>query len=96
MNDMNDKQIDELFDKVSESAYPVNIQGDADDGGIFRISTPGLSKREWFAGMAMQGLLSGLGNKRVSHYMAEEITDEAVMMADKLIKQLKEQKYDRD
>lgn len=47
------------------------------------VISKGLSKREYFAGLAMQGLLSS--TRRYSHY---EIPAVAINAADKLIKEL--------
>jgi len=46
----------------------------------------GLSKREHFAAMAMQGLLSSFGNHDITDY--SEIASDAVMAADALLKEL--------
>ena len=51
----------------------------ATDGSVFR---EGLSKREYFAGLAMQGMLAG-GN-----YSETETPYCAVKLADELLKQL--------
>ena len=46
----------------------------------------GLNKLEHFAGLAMQGLLSSLGQHDVTYY--DEIASDAVMAAKALLKQL--------
>jgi hypothetical protein len=50
----------------------------------------GLTKREWFAGMALQGLCANSipGN----HHITENICKESVEMADQILKQLENQK----
>jgi hypothetical protein len=55
-----------------------------EDGG-------GLTKREWFAGMALQGLIAGNGddNGFVSYDMIE-LASTAVKTADAILKQLAE------
>ena len=51
----------------------------------------GLTKREYFAGLAMQGLLTRTdGNPVVGISESERIVSESVIMADKLLKQLEE------
>jgi len=46
---------------------------------------PGLTKREYFAGLAMQGVLS---NPQLTCLNIETITDLAIRQADELLKQL--------
>ena len=48
----------------------------------------GLTKRELFAGMAMQGLLSNLAAIRAEGFQDHEIEEFAVMRADALIAKL--------
>ena len=50
----------------------------------------GLSKREQFAAMAMQGLISSWGAHDVTD--CDEIASDAVMMADALLSQLEKSK----
>lgn len=47
----------------------------------------GLTKREYFAGLALQGLLASLGQHDVTHY--DELASDAVMAADALLTELK-------
>lgn len=49
----------------------------------------GLTKREYFAAMAMQGIL---GNPYMKNYPKNKIAEESVAMADALINALNEQK----
>lgn len=51
----------------------------------------GLSKREYFAAMAMQGLLSNPDHRSDSRSCHEQIAKKALSMADELIKSLNEQ-----
>jgi len=62
-----------------QNAYPVTIE----DNGNPSVTHLGLTKREYFAGIAMQGLL-------VSNHDADfkEIAEWSVKMADELLKQL--------
>lgn len=48
----------------------------------------GLNKREYFAAMAMQGLLSSIGGHDVTDY--SEIAADALMAADELLKAIGE------
>jgi hypothetical protein len=43
----------------NDPAWPVEYEN-----GMAEIKTLGLSKREWFAGLAMQGILAGLISHR--------------------------------
>ena len=67
-------------DISNESAFPTSAM-DAVDGIIYQ---EGLTKREYFAGLAMQGLLSR-GN--LSMTMSEKVV-EAVYYADALLREL--------
>ena len=40
-------------------AFPLPVNADIDCAGRFASGYGGISKREWYAGMALQGLLSG-------------------------------------
>lgn len=55
------------------------------DGNLYGcpVSSSGLTKREHFAAMAMQGLLSSFGNHDVTDY--SEIASDAAMAADALL-----------
>ena len=66
---------------VSQSAFPQKIEHP--DGDIY---TKGLTKREYFAAMAMQGLLANMGN----NYLYEIQAKDSVKIADTLIKALNE------
>lgn len=71
---------------VNEPAFPCEVTSDG-QGGVKGIQTgnrsgiaTGLSKREWFAGLAMQGLLTAGYDGDVAR--------EAVQHADELLRQL--------
>jgi hypothetical protein len=73
-----------------QPAFPQTI----DDMGTIRSATSGLSRRELFAGMAMQALLMH-GEARICRHPshaaetnAQVIADSSVFMADALLKQL--------
>lgn len=70
---------------MSDPAFP-QIRGDG------YVPIPGLSKRELFAAMAMQGLLVGCGGKLGNEYSAyahgpcnDAIVERALVVADKLL-----------
>ena len=49
----------------------------------------GLTKREYFAAMALQGILSTVsGGVVIKHPVAKQIAHEAIIVADELLKQL--------
>ena len=54
-----------------------------DNEGIFEIKNPGLTKREYFAGLAMQGLLAS-NNGQTTKYLVKK----AIESADELLNQL--------
>lgn len=85
---MNDEQVEELMSRVLSAAFPIRIKGTHANGDVIEMKGIGLSKREFLAGMAMQGAMSGVGDRDVSSSTAEAIAREAVMVADELIKQL--------
>ena len=62
-----------------------------DNEGIFEIKNPGLTKREYFAGLAMQGLISSFTEKASYGGWGTEIEETikcAIDYADELLKQL--------
>ena len=69
---------------VSQSAFPQKIEHP--DGDIY---TKGLTKREYIAAMAMQGLLSNNNNSTDFPYL-EKVAKKSVQAADALIKALNE------
>ncbi len=56
----------------------------SDYGEMLEPPYSGLTKREWFAGLAMQGIISSLDMK----VAADEVARAALMMADALLKEL--------
>lgn len=61
-----------------EFVFPINALGNV-----------GLTKREYFAGLAMQGLLTRSdGNPQLGILESKRIADESVVMADELLKAL--------
>lgn len=63
---------------------PVTIQKEKGDDTVI-VTYPGLTKREYFAAMAMQGLLA---NKFTSVWEIEKVCLHSIMYADELLKQL--------
>ena len=62
-----------------------------DNEGIFEIKNPGLTKREYFAGLALQGLISSFTEKASYGGWGTEIEETikcAIDYADELLKQL--------
>jgi len=73
-----------------EPAFPVNTGYCAEDGyghqtGHRLFQFAGLTKREYFAAMAMQGMMA---NPYWDSYKYEDVANVAVLQADKLIKGL--------
>jgi hypothetical protein len=63
-----------------------------EDGSTY-VEQEGLTKREYFAGLAMQGLLTRIPNRHngetdLGMLESQRIAEEAVIMADKLLEQL--------
>jgi len=48
----------------------------------------GITKREYFAGLAMQGILTTLSDSSVNEKVRDIVARESVAMADELLKQL--------
>lgn len=69
----------------NEPAFPQTI----DDMGTLRSVTQGLSKREWFAGMALQGILANPGYQGVK---IKSLVKHCLMQADTMLKASKELK----
>ena len=68
---------------------------DCEDAGVFPISTTdgrvrewGLSKREYFAGLVLQGICVNAGRNRFDFDDTQHIAENAVILADALIKEL--------
>lgn len=58
-------------------AFPVSIPGWGDNG------VSGMTLRDWFAGMALQGMY---GNDNWHHSSCEDMTSDAYKMADAMLK----------
>lgn len=67
--------------------YHVNINPESDNSGDIDSSS-GLTKREYFAGVAMRGLLAGVGRGGTPKWWIEQATKEAVFIADTLLEAL--------
>ena len=55
-------------------------------GIVNEACQPGLTKREYFASLAMQGILSGLPRPLEAH--RKTVSEKAIQLADELLKQL--------
>jgi hypothetical protein len=72
----------ELYDKATTNGQSTAFPTDIDDG---------LTKREWFAGMALQGIIAACGNSDgVASYKENAVAINAITAADELLKQLAE------
>jgi hypothetical protein len=78
------------MENSNEPAYPISEEmTDRIDSGI-TIYT-GLTKREYFSGLAMQGLLASFTEKSANGNWGTEnkmVAEVSVMLADELLKQL--------
>lgn len=72
------------MENKNQPANPVTIHK-VKGNDIETVSFPGLSKREHFAGLAMQAILSNIGCNK---WNDEKIAERSVFYADKLLKQL--------
>ena len=71
-------------------AFPFNFDVN-DDGRKAIINAPGLTKREYFAGLAMQGLCADFGQFEPlddSENIVPALMKESVAMADALLEEL--------
>lgn len=76
------------FRQVGETEFRVASEKDLRDG-IYLSAHPGLTKREHFAAMAMQGLLTYVEDAfHNTSITRETIASDAVKMADALIAEL--------
>ena len=67
---------------TEQSAYPIT-------GIAFNDDYKGLTKREYFAGLAMQGLLRNhLMIDTMNEYSKDWISKHSILIADELLKQL--------
>lgn len=78
-----------MMENKDKPAYPQPIA--ECNGGLSEVmdynnESIGLTKREYFAGLALQGLLASLGQHDVTHY--DELASDAVIAADALIIEL--------
>jgi hypothetical protein len=77
--------------RADEPAFPqYEIDDEACENRVYKLQdklmSPGLTKREYFAGLAMQGL-AAFGNGE-SYISLEKTPEEAVKMADALLAEL--------
>ena len=74
-----------------DPASPVQgVRGEGDDSGkLYGQLFHGLTKREHFAAMAMQGILSA-DDSVLTHYSTDDVAEWAIGQADALLKVLAE------
>lgn len=65
------------------SAFP----GKSEHGFKEYVNETGLTKREWFAGMALQGFLANKWSIE-GNYSTEQRAEMAIQLADEILKQL--------
>lgn len=80
-----------IMNNGEQSAYPIH-GGYQNDDPRNQIIGGGLSKREYFAAMALQGLMAvnNKGSFDNTNEMIAEGVERAIMAADELLKQLNE------
>lgn len=76
-----------MSENKNQSAFPSHYEYSAKWGGD-AIQAPGLTKREYFAGLAMQGLLSTLSPGLYDSNTIAAYAYEAVKAADYLMEEL--------
>ena len=69
------------MENSKKAAFSVALM---DNGNAFHKDAMGLNKREYFAGLAMQGMIAKYG----AEYKAKKIVEASVEIADELLKQL--------
>jgi hypothetical protein len=79
-----DVSLSNVMEILRDCAYPVSLVG---PDGILRVGC-GSTKREWFAGLAMQGVLANLSSLRDGGFRDEEVATFSSQMADALIEAL--------
>jgi hypothetical protein len=81
-----------LMQQVGDNEFePTNLHPKSQHRFVpeYSIMTGGLSKREYFAGLAMQGLLSSfMHNAENGFYGKDVVVSTAIEYADELLKQL--------
>lgn len=88
-----EEKTNEHLDKMNREQSMYNGNEPANpikDSGFYRL---GLTKREYLAGLAMQGLLTrSNGNPQLGIIEGERIAEESVLMADALLIELRKNK----
>ena len=79
-----EEQNEQFYQESMDSAFPFSYEM---DGVTFTVR--GLTKREYFAAMAMQGILSNFAAKNLD---AKDVSSEALFHANSLIKELEDNK----
>ena len=76
---------------LDDSVYPVNFVPDCRTGTEIPTASAGLAKRELFAAMAMQGLISSNPESKTDNSMNQEfllVAKYSVQLADALLAEL--------
>lgn len=76
-----DKPINPSFISLTEDKKPFLASPTAADNGLYYETSLGLTKREYFAGLAMQGLINSVNSPSF-------IAEKAVKLADELLQKL--------
>jgi hypothetical protein len=89
MTNANDTIVQTVYRQIGDTEYRIATPKDIKEG-IYLHTTPGLTKREYFAAMAMQGYCGGefIGQSGMPQ---ETIAEWCTKMADALIEQLNKQ-----
>ncbi len=87
-----DKPINPSHIALTEEGKPFLISQEGANSGRYNIGNLGLTKREYFAGLAMQGLMSSFTeNAENGFYGTKEVVSTAIEYADELLKQLEKE-----
>lgn len=70
----------------NEAVFPLLEKSAFNEGVTHYDGRPGLTKREYFAGVAMQGMLASFGNHNLE--APEDIATDALQYADALLDRL--------
>lgn len=69
----------------NDQAFPLEKDGTVQGKGKIRLWTPGLTKREFFAGKALEGMIAGSQGIQIT---TAQFASQAVELADALITEL--------
>ena len=83
-----DKPINPAHILIKEGGNAFLVSAEGANRGNYTIGNLGLSKREYFAGLAMQGILA---NSSLNNLKEETVAEISVLCANELLKRLEEQ-----